>query len=141
MEGLISYVWRRQLAASAGRALANPDEMVARSMAVGFADMVGFTSLTRQVDEDDLAVLVDRFEAVASDVVAERGGRVIKTVGDEVMFAADEPASGGGHRPVAGRAVGGCRRPSRPAGRAGLRRRSSPGWETSTGSRSTSPRA
>ncbi|HEU5033724.1 MAG TPA: adenylate/guanylate cyclase domain-containing protein [Mycobacteriales bacterium] len=94
LEGLIGYVWRRQLAATAGRLLANPDEVVARSMVVGFADMVGFTSLTRNVDEDDLAVLVERFESVASDVVAELGGRVIKTVGDEVMFAADDAGTG-----------------------------------------------
>lgn len=94
MEGLIGYVWRRQLAATAGRILANPDEVVTRTMAVGFADMVGFTSLTRHVDEDDLAGLVERFEALASDVVAEHGGRVIKTVGDEVMFAADDAATG-----------------------------------------------
>lgn len=94
MERLIGYVWRRHLAASTGRALANPDELDARTMTVGFADMVGFTSLTRHVDEGDLATLVERFESIASDVVAELGGRVIKTVGDEVMFAADAPAGG-----------------------------------------------
>lgn len=93
MEKLIDYVWRRHLAASAGRTLADADEIVTRSMAVGFADLVGFTTLTRQVDEKELAQLVDRFEGVAFDVVAENGGRVIKTVGDEVMFAADTAAT------------------------------------------------
>lgn len=93
MESLIGYVWRRQLAAAAGRALAvSPEELVARHLTVGFADLVGFTSLTRQVDETELAELVERFERVTSHTVAELGGRVIKTVGDEVMFAADEPA-------------------------------------------------
>jgi adenylate cyclase len=90
LEGLIGYVWRRHLAAAAGRALAvSPDELVARTMVVGFADLVGFTSLTRQADDTQLAQLVERFESVASDVVAELGGRVIKTVGDEVMFSVD----------------------------------------------------
>jgi adenylate cyclase len=89
MERLIGYVWRRHLAATAGRVLANPDEVVGHAMAVGFADLVGFTSLTRHVDEAELSRLVECFERVASDVVAELGGRVIKTVGDEVMFAAD----------------------------------------------------
>jgi adenylate cyclase len=93
MEGLIGYVWRRHLTASAVRALANPEEVVARTMAVGFADLVGFTSLTRHVDEQELAALVDRFESVASDVVAELGGRVVKTVGDEIMFVADAAAT------------------------------------------------
>jgi adenylate cyclase len=90
LEGLIGYVWRRHLAAAAARALANPDEVVARTMAVGFADLVGYTSLTRHVDEHELARLVGEFESVASDVIAAQGGRVVKTVGDEVMFVADD---------------------------------------------------
>jgi adenylate cyclase len=95
LEGLIGYVWRRHLAAAAARALANPDEVVARTMAVGFADLVGYTALTRQVDEDVLVKVISNFESVASDVIAEHGGRVVKTVGDEVMFVADNAAVGG----------------------------------------------
>jgi adenylate cyclase len=94
LEGLIGYVWRRHLAAAATRALANPDEVVARPMAVGFADLVGYTSLTRQIDEDVLVKVISNFESVASDVIAEEGGRVVKTVGDEVMFVADDAPVG-----------------------------------------------
>ena len=94
LEGLIGYVWRRHLAAAAARALANPDEVVARTAVVGFADLVGYTALTRNVDEDELARVVGGFESVASDVIAEHGGRVVKTVGDEVMFTVDQPAVG-----------------------------------------------
>jgi len=95
VEGLIGYVWRRHLAAAASRTLASTsDETATRVVVVGFADLVGFTSLTRQVDENELTALVERFERLASDVVAEHGGRVVKTVGDEVMFTADEPATG-----------------------------------------------
>jgi adenylate cyclase len=95
VEGLIGYVWRRHLAATAGRTLASTSgEMSTKLVVVGFADLVGFTSLTRQVDENELTALVERFERLASDVVAENGGRVVKTVGDEVMFTADEPATG-----------------------------------------------
>jgi adenylate cyclase len=90
MEGLIGYVWRRHLAATAARALSSVGaDDVTGTLAVGFADLVGFTSLTRHVDEDELATVVDRFESVAADTVAEHGGRVVKTVGDEVMFTAD----------------------------------------------------
>lgn len=88
MEGLIGYVWRRHLAAAAGRAVTDDRVEAAGSMAVGFADLVGFTSLTRSVDEAELADVVEAFEAVAGDAVAEHGGRVVKTVGDEVMFTA-----------------------------------------------------
>jgi adenylate cyclase len=94
LEGLIGYVWRRHLAAAAARALANPDEVVARTMVVGFADLVGYTALTRHVDEEELARVIGSFESIASDVIAEHGGRVVKTVGDEVMFTVDEPAVG-----------------------------------------------
>jgi len=95
VEDLIGYVWRRQLAASAGRALAVLGESTTTvATVVGFADLVGFTSLTRHVDEGELAVLVEQFEALASDVIAECAGRVVKTVGDEVMFAADQPSVG-----------------------------------------------
>ena len=94
MEGLIGYVWRRHLAATAARMLTDDrGEVVAGSLAVGFADLVGFTSLTRHVDDEELAELVERFEAVAADAVAGAGGRVVKTVGDEVMFTADDPAT------------------------------------------------
>jgi adenylate cyclase len=95
MEGLIGYVWRRHLAATAARALADDrGDVLSGTTVVGFADLVGFTSLTRHVDDDDLALLVERFESIATDVVAGCGGRVVKTVGDEVMFTADEPATG-----------------------------------------------
>jgi adenylate cyclase len=38
-----------------------------------------------------LASAVTRFEAAAADVAARRGGRVVKHIGDEVMFSAVDP--------------------------------------------------
>ena len=55
-------------------------------LAVGFVDLVGFTPFTEDVDHDELAGFVESFEARANDVVAARGGRVVKHIGDEVMF-------------------------------------------------------
>jgi adenylate cyclase len=55
---------------------------------VGFADLVSFTRLVRRLSERDLARVVQRFEALASDIITAHGGRVIKTVGDEVLFVA-----------------------------------------------------
>ena len=63
-------------------------------MAVGFADLVGFTALSSTLDDDELADVVDRFTELAYDRVATAGGRVVKTVGDEVMFAIDELGAG-----------------------------------------------
>nr|WP_296779569.1 adenylate/guanylate cyclase domain-containing protein [Rhodococcus sp. (in: high G+C Gram-positive bacteria)] len=89
LEALQSYTWRRHLAASAGRAIADPnEETTSRTLAVGFADMVGYTSLTRQLGVEELTTLLEEFESVASDIIARGRGSVIKNVGDEVMFSA-----------------------------------------------------
>jgi adenylate cyclase len=87
IEWLMTYAWRRHLLAAAQRALGGaaqdlPDEPVA----VGFCDIVGYTTLTRDMSSQDLSKLVEVFESSASDIVAGNGGRVIKTLGDEVMF-------------------------------------------------------
>jgi adenylate cyclase len=93
LEALQDYVWRRHLAANSVRLLAIPDEdLDARRQAVGFADMVGFTTLTRRSREAELVAVVDRFEALAADIVAENHGRIVKMLGDEVLFVADSPA-------------------------------------------------
>jgi adenylate cyclase len=57
-------------------------------MTVGFVDLVGYTRLSQQLDARALGELVERFEAVASDAVTARDGRVVKLIGDAVMFAA-----------------------------------------------------
>jgi adenylate cyclase len=62
-------------------------------IAVGFVDLVGFTPLARQLPAADLAAVVERFESLASDVVARRDGRVVKLVGDAVMFVTPEAAA------------------------------------------------
>ncbi|MFD5334898.1 adenylate/guanylate cyclase domain-containing protein [Streptomyces hawaiiensis] len=92
LEEFLVYVWRRQLAASAGRVVqaADDEEMVDRRLAVGFADLVGFTRLTRRMEEEELGELVEAFETTAADLVAANGGRLIKTLGDEVLYAADD---------------------------------------------------
>lgn len=95
LEKVQNFVWRRHLAAYAGRALAAPEEdLETRTEVVGFVDMVGYTRLTRQIDEDELSRVLDAFETLATEVIAEHRGRVVKMIGDEVLFVADEPADG-----------------------------------------------
>ena len=65
---------------------------VTRERTVGFADLVGYTSSTRALSLTGLAAMIAQFEARASDVVARFGGRLVKLIGDEAMFAVDEPA-------------------------------------------------
>lgn len=95
LEPLLVFAWRRHLAAAVTRMLADatPDEASsAPRRVVGFADLVSFTSLVRRMSERQLAMVVQRFEALASDVITAHGGRVIKTVGDEVLFVHTDAA-------------------------------------------------
>jgi len=94
MERLQTYVWRRHLAAAAGRAVAGSDELARGIRTVGFADIVSYTRLARRLTEVELGQLIERFEGMAADVVALNGGRVIKSIGDEVLFVTDTAAQG-----------------------------------------------
>ena len=63
LEEFLVYVWRRQLAAATSRiARADDEEAVSRRLAVAFADLVGFTRLTRRLEEEELGELVEAFE-------------------------------------------------------------------------------
>ncbi|MFJ2708390.1 adenylate/guanylate cyclase domain-containing protein [Streptomyces sp. NPDC087428] len=124
LELLQRHVWRRHLAASTARVLAEageaepvepgqqpdraqdgPGSAVAagqmpsgegadvRDRAVGFTDMVGYTRMTRGLDSTELVRVLDRFERLTGDVVAEGRGRVVKTIGDEVLFVCESASS------------------------------------------------
>lgn len=89
---LLVYMYRRHLAAATEqRLLVAPSEEGGVTMSIGFADLVGFTALSQELDVRQLAAFVDRFNAATADVVAKSSGRVIKTIGDEIMFATQEP--------------------------------------------------
>ncbi|MEK4241633.1 adenylate/guanylate cyclase domain-containing protein [Janibacter sp. FSL W8-0316] len=91
LEPLLVYVWRRQLTATIQRLL-TVEEDGSRASVIGFADLVNFTSVVRRLTERDLARMVQRFEDLCTDVVTAHGGRVVKTVGDEVLFQTFEVA-------------------------------------------------
>lgn len=88
MREVQDYVWRRHLAANAERLLSvGPDaEADRRELAVGFADLVGYTSRSRGMGGRELGAMVEDFEGLTADLVARHHGRVVKTVGDGVLF-------------------------------------------------------
>lgn len=103
LESQLIYTWRRQLAALLGRidqqfskttGLSTSEEQLPLERAVGFMDMVGYTSRTVQLTRDELAEIVKEFESTARDVVAANGARVVKTVGDAVLYVADDLKAG-----------------------------------------------
>ena len=103
LEAQLVHAWRRQLAAIAGRLAADYGEQrtsgadregLPLARAVGFADMVSFTRRTAGLGSTDLSEFVQRFEHAARNVVTNAGGRVVKTIGDAVLFVADDVVTG-----------------------------------------------
>ncbi|MDS2172046.1 adenylate/guanylate cyclase domain-containing protein [Nesterenkonia sp. CL21] len=110
IESLMSYAWRRQLSAALqrltvrvesglaataqGRDGSEHDSPLPLARAVGFADLVSYTSLSRTMNERTLAQTVQRFESRCAEIISIGGGRLVKTVGDEVLFNAETPEAG-----------------------------------------------
>jgi adenylate cyclase len=93
-EALLLYVWRRHLAAAVARTEAlgaREEDLHTTRLTVGFADIVQFTALSNQLSEDRIGDLVELFEARCADVVATQRGRVIKSIGDSVLFVHEDP--------------------------------------------------
>ncbi len=61
--------------------------------AIGFADMVGFTEHAGAVSTKELVKIVDEFEGRVTDAVVSAGGRIVKFIGDEVLFAFTDAAA------------------------------------------------
>ena len=92
---LIDHVYRLQLRSAMWRRLAGnePDAPGTVEAAVGFVDLVGYTALAEELEDENLAALVQRFIDLAHDTVVGAGGRIVKTIGDEVMFVTDTVAT------------------------------------------------
>jgi len=91
IEQVQNYIWRRHVLSAASRLLLAPppEDEGTVSTGIGFADIVGYTRQTRSLKQEELARLVDVFEARALAIVTAHHGRIIKTIGDEILFAAD----------------------------------------------------
>ena len=84
-----NLIWRRHLDLNLRQDIEQPnDEQV--DTVVGFVDIVGYTSLSRRIAYE-LEDLLEGFEENAHEVVAGHGGKVIKTLGDAVMFTVPSP--------------------------------------------------
>ncbi|WP_413227773.1 adenylate/guanylate cyclase domain-containing protein [Actinomyces marmotae] len=95
----LTYVWRRHLASLLDRTGAEisrrgvervgPDYYpLVRSL--GFVDIVSFTQRAQTMSRMELSTMLDDFETTARDVITSRGARVVKTIGDAVMYISDD---------------------------------------------------
>jgi adenylate cyclase len=89
---LLFYALRRRLD-EAVRRQARAEIGEHPTLAVGFVDLVDFTRASAGLEGDEFAGLLDRFEELASDVITEAGGRVVKLIGDEAMLVCPTPSS------------------------------------------------
>lgn len=110
LERAMRIVYRRQLnravqrltvrveaglaASEEGRDGSESDAPLPLARAVGFADMVSYTTLSRTMDDRTLARMVQRFESLSAEIISAGGGWLVKTIGDEVMFNAETPEAG-----------------------------------------------
>ena len=95
----LTYVWRRHLAAligrtdsevaGRGREEAGPD-LYPLTRSLGFVDIVAFTHRAQRMGRSELSAMLEDFEVTARDVVTSRGARVVKTIGDAVMYISDD---------------------------------------------------
>jgi adenylate cyclase len=91
-EQLLVYVWRRHMSAALGRLeAARSGDPAGTQLSIGFADIVQFTALSNTLTEEKIGDLVELFESRCADVVAVQRGRVIKSLGDSVLFVNDDP--------------------------------------------------
>lgn len=94
IERLLLSLLRQHIVAAVYRRAALHDQSQRSgqaSLAVGFADLAGFTELSLGLSDRELTNLIVAFEQSAFDTIAEMGGRVVKTIGDAVMFTFDSP--------------------------------------------------
>lgn len=116
IEEVMNYVWRRHMVAVGTRMLlapprqdppaeesrdsaedpghdSDPEEQPEGTstwtMAVGFADIVGYTKQSRTLTQKEIGALIDDFEATALRIISAHEGRIIKTIGDEILFVCD----------------------------------------------------
>jgi len=95
-ERLLIYAWRRHMRAATARveaSIAAAQELGTVQISVGFADIVQFTALSNTLTEQKIGDLVELFESRCADVIAVQGGRVIKSLGDSVLFVNDDPVA------------------------------------------------
>ena len=91
---VLDYVFRRHLQVVARAREVAETGTPMQHRVIGFADLVGWTAMSQQLSAHELAAVVDRFESIAYATIADGGGRVVKMIGDEVMFAVDDERTG-----------------------------------------------
>jgi adenylate cyclase len=62
-------------------------------LCVGFADLVGFTAASEQLLPMEIGEIAGALVRCAEEALPRHGARIVKTIGDAVMFTTPDPAS------------------------------------------------
>lgn len=73
-----------------------PTEASTTDAVIGFADLVGYSALNERLSPPELAALIDRFEQCVQEAIVRPGARLVKVIGDEVMFVAGSAGDAAG---------------------------------------------
>ena len=64
-----------------------------RVLSVGFADLVGFTSVSEERSPSEVRTIASRLLRLAEPAVGLAGGRIVKSIGDAVMYTTSSPVA------------------------------------------------
>jgi len=93
---LLDPVLRRHISQAIERSrltVISNQERLRYRYAIGFIDLVGYTPMSQEMSARQLGMFIRDFEGRAHDVITGAGGRLVKLIGDEVMFVAPNPDS------------------------------------------------
>ena len=97
LEPVLGVAFRRHLQAAvqaeAALGIEEAEEGTAdlQHLTVGFADLVGFTTLSERLDPLEIGAMATRLLHTAEPVFAAHGARTVKSIGDAVMFTTRTP--------------------------------------------------
>jgi class 3 adenylate cyclase len=94
----LDLLLRQHLLAARRTVLDDTDEagVETQELCVGFIDLVGSSALAEDRSIAELGALLSEFERLAYGTVIEAGGRVVKLIGDEVLYTTLDPGTGCG---------------------------------------------
>lgn len=72
---------------------ASPTQASVVDLAIGFADLSEYTSLSQDLDPLELGRMLAAFEETTGDAIAGAGGNVVKRIGDAVMYMTPAPGT------------------------------------------------
>ncbi|MGI8775457.1 MAG: adenylate cyclase regulatory domain-containing protein [Actinomycetota bacterium] len=89
----LQYVHRRHLDVALEQLTAESSSEGASDLTVGFVDLVDFSKISDDLAGGDLGEFVERFEARVVEICTEYDVRMVKSIGDAVMFVSPDPVA------------------------------------------------